>query len=118
MAKINECQYVNALQEILITALTSNENSLKKLERIDKPLTIKQDQEEKQVVNTIREVPPEMYTPTHLLIPPQDKLSLFRKHIPKQQEIDALLKNLCKRVLHNLMVNLDTKVLLKVTPSC
>ena len=47
MTKINECQYVNALQEILITALTSNENPLKKLKRIDKPLTIKQDQEEK-----------------------------------------------------------------------
>ena len=86
---------------------------MKKLERIDKPLTIKQDQEEKQVVNTIREVPPEMYTPAHLLIPPQDKLSLFRKHIPKQQEIDALLKNLRKRVLHNLMVNLDTKDLIE-----
>ena len=65
--------------------------------------------QEKQVINTIREVLPEMYTPAHLLIPPQDKLSLFRKHIPKQQEIDALLKNLCKHVLHNLMVNLDTK---------
>ena len=86
---------------------------MKKLERIDKLLTIKQDQEEKQVVNTIREVPPEMYTPAHLLIPPQDKLLLFRKHIPKQQEIDALLKNLHKRVLHNLMVNLDTKDLIE-----
>ena len=113
VAKINECQYVNTLQEIPITALTSNKNPLKKLERIDKPLTIKQDQEEKQVVNTIREVPPEMYTPAHLLIPPQDKLSLFRKHIPKQQEIDALLKNLHKWVLHNLMVNLDTKDLIE-----
>ena len=86
---------------------------MKKLERIDKPLTIKQDQEEKQVVNTIWEVPPEMYTPTHLVILPQDKLSLFRKHIPKQQEIDDLLKNLCKWVLHNLMVNLDTKDLIE-----
>ena len=113
VAKINECQYVNALQEIPIIALTSNENRLKKLERIDKQLTIKQVQEEKQVVNTIREVPPEMYTPTHLVIPPQDKLSLFRKHIPKQQEIDALLKNLRKWVLHNLMVNLDTKDLIE-----
>ena len=83
------------------------------MERIDKPLTIKQDQEDKQVVNTIREVPPEMYTLTHLAIPPQDKLSLFRKHILKQQEIDALLKNLCKWVLHNLMVNLDTKHLIE-----
>ena len=97
------------MQEIPIKSLTRNENPLKKLGRIDKPLTIKQDQQEKQVINTIREVPPEMYTPAHLLIPPQDKLSLFRKHIPKQQEIDALLKNLRKRVLHNLMVNLDTK---------
>ena len=113
VAKINEHQYANTLQEIPITALTSNENPLKKLESIDKPLTIKQDQEEKQVVNTIWEVPPEMYTPAHLLIPPQDKLSLFRKHIPKQQEIDALLKNLHKWVLHNLMVNLDTKVLIE-----
>ena len=86
---------------------------MKKLERIDKPLTIKQDQEEKQVINTIREVPREMYTPAHLLIPPQDKLSLFRKHIPKQQEIDALLKNLRKCMLHNLMVNLDTKDLIE-----
>ena len=54
-----------------------------------------------------------MYTPAHLLIPLQDKLSLFRKHIPKQQEIDALLKNLCQWVLHNLMVNLDTKDLIE-----
>ena len=105
--------YAVALQEIPIKSLTRNENPLKKLERIDKPLTIKQDQQEKQVINTIREVPPEMYTPAHLLIPPQDKLSLFRKHIPKQQEIDALLKNLDKRVLHNLMVNLDTKDLIE-----
>ena len=101
------------MQEIPIKSLTRNENPLKKLERIDKPLTIKQDQQEKQVINTIREVPPEMYTPAHLLIPPQDKLLLFRKHIPKQQEIDALLKNLRKCVLHNLMVNLDTKDLIE-----
>ena len=58
-----------------------------------------------------------MYTPAHLLVPLQDKLSLFRKHIPKQQEIDALLKNLRKRVLHNLMVNLDTKDLIESYPN-
>ena len=117
VAKINERQYVSALQEIPTKPLTRNENPLKKLERIDKPLTIKQDQQEKQVINTIREVPPDMYTPAHLLIPPQDKLSLFRKHIPKQQEIDALLKNLRKCMLHNLMVNLDTKDLIESYPS-
>ena len=83
VVKLNERQYVAALQEIPIKSLTRNENPLKKLERIDKPLTIKQDQQEKQVINTIREVPPEMYTPTHLLIPPQDKLSLFQKTYSK-----------------------------------
>ena len=92
---------------------TSNQNPLKKLEMIDKPLTIKQDQESKQGINTIRETPPEMYTPPHLLIAPQDKLSVFRKHIPKQKEIDTLLKDLRKRVLHSLMVNLDTKDLIE-----
>ena len=101
------------MQEIPIKSLTRNENPLKKLERIDKPLTIKQDQQEKQVINTIREVLPEMYTPAHLLIPPQDNLSLFRNHIPKQQEIDVMLKNLRTCVLHNLMVNLDTKDLIE-----
>ena len=45
------------------------------------PLTIKQDQIEKQVVNTMRDIPDEMYKPTHLLIEPQDNFSVFRKHI-------------------------------------
>ena len=47
------------------------------------------------------------------MIPANDKLSIFRKHIPKQREIDALLANLRKRVLHNLMVNLGTKDLIE-----
>ena len=113
VAVTNDRQYVNTLQEIPQITITSNQIPLKKLEVIDKPLTIRQDQESKQVVNTIRDMPPEMYTPTHLAIPPQDKLSLFRKHILKQQEIDALLKNVRKHVLHNLMVNLDTKDLIE-----
>ena len=53
VTKINKRQYVAALQEIPIKSLTRNENPLKKLERIDKPLTIKQDQEEKQVVTQL-----------------------------------------------------------------
>ena len=113
VAAANEHQYIDALQQLLQSSIPSNQNPLKKLEMIDKPLTIKQDQESKQVINTIRETPPKMYTPPHLLIEPQDKLSLFRKHIPKQKEIDALLKDLRKRVLHNLMVNLDTKDLIE-----
>ena len=61
-----------------------NQNPLQKDDIIDTPLTIKQDQMEKQVINTIRDIPDEMYKPPHLLIEPQDKLSVFRKYIPKQ----------------------------------
>ena len=43
VAKVNDQQYAVALQEIPIKMLTRNENPLKKLDRIDKPLTIKQD---------------------------------------------------------------------------
>ena len=113
VATTNDCQYANALQEMPPIMSPSNENPLKKLNIIDKLLTIKQDQESKQVLNTIRDTLPEMYTPLHLLIPAQDKLSLFRKHIPKQKEIDALLKDLRKCMLHNLMINLDIIDLVK-----
>ena len=57
VAKSNERQYVTALQQIPIKPLTRNENPLKKLKIIDRPLTIKQDQQEKQVINTIRDSP-------------------------------------------------------------
>ena len=53
VAATNDCQYVNALQEVSQITIASNQNPLKKLEVIDKPLTIRQDQESKQVVNTI-----------------------------------------------------------------
>ena len=113
VADINNSCYQVALQQTQSLVDINNENPLKKLDCIDKPLTIKQDQELKQVMNTIRTVPLEMYTPQHLAIPMQDRLSVFRKHIPKQKEIDTLLKDLRKRVLHNLMVNLDTKDLIE-----
>ena len=87
VAKVNERQYVAALQEIPIKPLTRNENPLKKLERIDKPLTIKQDQQEKQVINTIREVPPEMYTPAHLLIPHKTNCHYFENTFPNNKKL-------------------------------
>ena len=102
-----------AVNKIIAVFEIGNLNPLQKNEIIDSPLTIKQDQIEKQVVNTIRDIPDEMYKPPHLLMEPQDKLSVFRKHIPKQKEIDALLQDLQKRVLHNLMVNLDMKDLVE-----
>ena len=91
----------------------SNANKLQIISTNKDPLSLLQDQLQKQVVNTIREVPEQFFEDLKHVIPANDKLSLFRKHIPKQREIDALLANLHKRVIHNLMVNLDTKDLIE-----
>ena len=92
---------------------TPTVNTLQLVNRTTDPLSLHQDQLQKQVVNMIREVPEQFFEDLKQVIPANDKLSIFRKHIPKQREIDALLANLCKRVLHNLMVNLDTKDLIE-----
>ena len=91
----------------------SNTNKLQIISNNIDPLSLHQDQLHKQVVNTIREVPQHFFEDLKHVIPANDKLSIFRKHIPKQREIDTLLANLCKRVLHNLMVNLHTKDLIE-----
>ena len=88
-------------------------NKLQLVSNNKDPLSLHQDQLQKQVINTIREVPEQFFEDLKYVIPTNDKLSTFRKHILKQREIDALLANLCKRVLHNLMVNLDTKDLIE-----
>ena len=102
--------HLDQLQEI---AQLPNENKLQLAMTTNEPLSLHQDQLQKQLVNTIREVPEQFFEDLKHVIPANDKLSIFRKHIPKQKEIDALLANLCKRVLHNLMVNLDTKDLIE-----
>ena len=109
MNTVNMNEQKTAVDKAIAIFEIGNQNPLQTDEVIDTPLTIKEDQIEKQVVNTIRDIPDEMYKPPHLLTESQDKLSVFRKHIPKQWEIEALLQDLRKRVLHNLMVNLDTK---------
>ena len=96
----------------------SNTNKLQIISNNIDPLSLHQDQLHKQVVNTIREVPQHFFEDLKQVIPANDKLSIFRKHIPKQREIDALLTNLRKRELQNLMVNLDTKDLIEVYDTC
>ena len=101
------------LDQIQQMVSVPNANKLQTITTNKDPLSLHQDQLQKQVVNTIREVPEQFFEDLKHVIPANDKLSIFRKHIPKQREIDALLANLHKRVLHNLMVNLDTKDLIE-----
>ena len=76
-------------------------NKLQLVNGTTDPLSLHQDQLQKQVVNMIREVPEQFFEDLKQVIPANDKLSIFRKHIPKQKESDALLANSHKRVLHN-----------------
>ena len=102
--------HLDQLQQV---ANVPNTNKMQLASTNKDPLSLHQDQLQKQVVNTIREVPKQFFEDLKQVIPANDKLSIFRKHIPKQKEIDTLLANLLKRILHNLMVNLDTKDLIE-----
>ena len=96
------------LDQVQPYAPVISDNKLQLVNKLQDPLSLHQDQLQKQLVNTIREVPEQFFEDLKQVIPANDKHSIFRKHIPKQKEIDTLA-NLRKRVLHNLMVNLDTK---------
>ena len=61
----------------------SNTNKLQIISNNKDPLSLHQDQLQKQVVNTIREVPEQFFEDLKHVIPANDKLSIFRKHIRK-----------------------------------
>ena len=66
-----------------------------------------------QAVNTIR--PPEIeYTRTSKpLVPVDTPLSVIRKHIPRQSDIDKIVKRIEKRVIHRLELLIQAQDLVK-----
>ena len=64
-------------------------------------------------VNTIR--PPEIeYTQTpQALVPIDTPLSIIRKHIPRQSDIDKIVKNIETRVIHSLELPIQAQDLVK-----
>ena len=90
---------------------TPTVNKLQSVNRTTDPQSLHQDQLQKQVVNMIREFSEQFFEDLKQVIPANDKLSIFRKHIPKQREIDALLANLHKRVLHNLTLSAPIEII-------
>ena len=65
-------------------------------------------------VNTIR--PPEIeYTQTlQALVPIDTPLSIIRKHIPRQSDIDKIVKNIERHVIHSLELPIQAQDLVKV----
>ena len=69
-----------------VIAQLPTENKLQLLaSQVTDPLSLHQDQLQKQLVNTIREVPEQFFQDLKQVIPANDKLSIFRKHIPKRK---------------------------------
>ena len=69
-------------------------------------------------VNTIR--PPEIeYTQTpHMLVPIDTPLSIIHKHIPRQSDIDKIVKNIEMHVIHSLELPIQAQDLIKVYQLC
>ena len=67
-----------------------------------------------QAVNTIR--PPDIeYTKTSQpLVPVDTPLSIIRKHIPRQSDIDIIVKSIETRVIHGLEFLIQAQDLIKV----
>ena len=66
-----------------------------------------------QAVNTIR--PPDIeYTMTSQpLVPVDTPLSVIRKHIPRQSDIDKIVKSIETRVIHGLELQIQAQDLIK-----
>ena len=66
-----------------------------------------------QAVNTIR--PPDIeYTKTSQpLVPVDTPLSIIRKHIPRQSDIDKIVKSIETRVIHGLGLPIQAQNLVK-----
>ncbi len=65
------------------------------------------------VVNTIRPVDRELLQTSQQLLPVESSMSVLRRHIPKQEEIDKVVKILQSKVLHQLQLPLNAQDLVQ-----
>ena len=61
------------------------------------------------VVNTIRAPDKEYYQVAKPILPENTSLSILRRHIPRQSEIDSVINTLKTKVLHTINLPIDTK---------
>ena len=66
-----------------------------------------------QAVNTIRSPDIEYTQKSQPLVPVDTPLSIIRKHIPKQSDIDKIVKNIETRVIHGLELPIQAQDLIK-----
>ena len=93
--------------------LPINPQQLKPVQTALQRLSEKHPDFEVQAVNTIR--PPEIeYTRTSQpLVPVDTPLSVIRKHIPRQSDIDKIVRNIETQVIHRLELPIQAQDLIK-----
>ena len=74
----------------------------------------KQPDFEKEPVNTIRPLEIEYTQTPQALVPIDTPLSIIRKHIPRQSEIDKIVRNIDTCVIHSLELPIQAQDLIKV----
>ena len=69
---------------------------------------------EMQAVNTIRPPDIEYIQKSQPLVPVDTPLSIIRKHIPRQSDIDKIVKSMKTRMIHGLELPIQAQDLIKV----
>ena len=112
--QFNKQDYKSKLMTEKFLLLPLNSQQLTPVQTAIQRMSEKHPDFEIKPVNTIR--PPEIeYTQTpQALVPIDTPLSIIRKHIPRQSDIDKIVRNIETRIIHSLELPIQAQDLVKV----
>ena len=110
--QFNKQDYKSKLLTEKYSLLPLNSQQLTPVQTAIQRMSEKHPDFEIEPVNTIR--PLEIYTQTpQALVPIDTPLSIIRKHIPRQSDIDKIVRNIETRVIHSLELLIQAQDLIK-----
>ena len=110
--QFNKQDYKSKLLTEKYSLLPLNSQQLTPVQTAIQRMSEKHPDFEMKPVNTIRPIEIE-YTP-QALVPIDTPLSIIRKHIPRQSDIDKIVRNIETRVIHSLELPIQAQDLVKV----
>ena len=118
VAKLNTVKQFNKQQSKLMTEkyllLPLNPQQLTPVQTAIQRMSEKHPDFEIEPVNTIRPLEIEYTQMPQALVPNDTPLSIICKHIPRQSDIDKIVKNIETRVIHSLELPIQAQDLVKV----
>ena len=104
--------YCAQLAKLPTPGLVTSQNKLQVMIQCEEPPSLHEDQLQKQLLNTIREVPQQFFEDLKQVIHANDKLLFLENTFQNKRKL-MLYWPICIKELHNLKVNLDTKDLIE-----